>query len=123
MAPSGQLLGTGLSTGVLGVVGCGALGVGVASDFTTCPFRLATGVPCPLCGVTHSLLELGSGDFGEALEFSLLGPLVVASALAFLVVLAVARFRALPLRLPRPLVAVAVSVVLASWAVRLVSPI
>ena len=114
-----RTLGTGLSAGVVGVVGCGALGAGVAADFTTCPFRLATGLPCPLCGVTHSLLALGSGDFGESLDFSPIGPLTLAAAIAFLAASAFASARSQPVRISRPLAKAVVGIVLVSWVVQL----
>lgn len=100
-----KTLGTGLSAGVVGVVGCGALGAGVAADLTTCPFRLATGLPCPFCGVTHSLLALGAGDFGGSLDFSPIGPLTLAAAIAFLAASAFASARSQAVRIPRPLAA------------------
>ncbi|HJD20806.1 MAG TPA: DUF2752 domain-containing protein [Candidatus Gemmiger faecigallinarum] len=31
-----------------------------------CPFRLATGLQCPGCGITTLLLAVGRGDFGAA---------------------------------------------------------
>jgi len=33
----------------------------------TCPFRHVTGMPCPSCGSTGSVLSLISGDIGAAL--------------------------------------------------------
>ena len=32
-----------------------------------CPLRAMTGVPCPFCGSTTALLEVGSGDLAAAL--------------------------------------------------------
>ncbi|HOC43426.1 MAG TPA: DUF2752 domain-containing protein [Thermoanaerobaculales bacterium] len=46
-----------------------------------CLFRSITGVPCPSCGATRSVLALLDGDVPGAL---LLNPLVFAASIAFL---------------------------------------
>lgn len=54
-----------------------------------CLFRLATGLPCPLCGMTHAFAEAAGGRFAAAFEWHPLWPLfaglVLATALLFLV--------------------------------------
>ncbi|MBS2023615.1 MAG: DUF2752 domain-containing protein [Deltaproteobacteria bacterium] len=45
----------------------------------TCPFRAATGVPCPSCGATHAFVHLAHGEFGQGLFAS---PLFALLALA-----------------------------------------
>ena len=49
--------------------------------FTVCLFRNVTGLPCPSCGVTRSLLLIIGGDLQQALLVNPLGP-VAAIALA-----------------------------------------
>lgn len=39
-------------------------------DFGLCPFALATGKPCVLCGGTRALLEVVRGDFDRALSLN-----------------------------------------------------
>ena len=39
-----------------------------------CPLRLATGIPCPACGLTRSFCALASGRPAEAFAEHLLGP-------------------------------------------------
>ncbi len=39
-----------------------------------CPLRALTGVPCPTCFLTRSILASLHGDLGEALELHLFGP-------------------------------------------------
>ena len=39
-----------------------------------CPLRLATGIPCPACGLTRSFCVLASGRPAEAFAEHLLGP-------------------------------------------------
>jgi hypothetical protein len=46
-----------------------------------CLLRAATGWPCPGCGITTSLMALGSGDVGRAIRSNPAG-LAVAAALA-----------------------------------------
>jgi len=47
-------------------------------DLPLCGFRWLTGLPCPLCGLTHAMFALAKGHFGEALHWHLLSPLAVA---------------------------------------------
>ena len=35
-------------------------------SFNPCLFRKITGIPCPSCGTTHSVLSIIKGDFGVA---------------------------------------------------------
>ena len=62
-----------------------------------CPLRAATGIPCPLCGMTTSVTATVRGDFGAALAANPAGVLAVAAA----VVLLVSR-RARTIRVPAP---------------------
>ena len=123
MARTPRALGAAVSVGVVGVVACGALGTTTDSAFTTCPFRLATGLPCPFCGVTRSLLALGGGDLAGSLAFSPLGPATLVAALAFLAAAAIASWRSRPLRLPLPIVTAAGGAVLVAWMARLTAPL
>ena len=81
-APAGVVL-----TGSAGVVALGAcasaLGGGQVEGPTLCPFRLATGLPCPFCGTTRSLMALGRGDVETSIQLSPLGPLLALAAVAF----------------------------------------
>ncbi|MDX1685297.1 MAG: DUF2752 domain-containing protein [Saprospiraceae bacterium] len=44
------------------------------SEYTmTCPFRLWSGWPCPLCGSTTAIFSLYAGKWSEALFFNPLG--------------------------------------------------
>ena len=87
--PAGLLL-----TGSAGVVALGAcasaLGAGEVEGPTLCPFKLATGLPCPFCGTTRSLMARGRGDLEASVNYSPLGVLLAGAA----VVLAVAAARA-----------------------------
>jgi hypothetical protein len=42
-----------------------------------CPFRLATGIPCPGCGMTHAFLAAFRFDFADAFRWHPLFPLVM----------------------------------------------
>jgi hypothetical protein len=52
-----------------------------------CPIRAATGLPCPGCGLTTSVIQFLHGDFVESLETHAFGPvfllilLIMAAAL------------------------------------------
>lgn len=56
-----------------------ALNLAAPGAVATCPFRWATGTPCPACGCTRAALALGSGEFGRAIA---LNPLFVVSTAA-----------------------------------------
>jgi hypothetical protein len=87
---------------------------------TTCPFRVATHLRCPLCGMTRASLRLFRGDLAGALHLHPLAPLVliVLTAALALWLWSVATGRPLPRALRvRPRVAVALALV--TWAANL----
>ena len=45
-------------------------------DITICPFKFLTGLPCPGCGLTHSFIYVTHGEFIEAINQHLFGPLL-----------------------------------------------
>jgi len=81
---------------------CGAGGAHVVATALglpgwECPFRAATGIPCPGCGLTRASLRLLRGDFAGAMHEHPFAPVAVA-AIA-LVVLGAVSPRALRERL------------------------
>ncbi len=50
-----------------------------------CPLRSLTGIPCPFCGMTRSVVAAVHGDFVTSLRYNPAGILVVAIAIAMLV--------------------------------------
>jgi len=113
MAPSVGLSAATTSTAALGAAGVlGASFTGVSS----CLFAAATGVPCPFCGLTHGVAELGAGHVATAVALHPLAPL--AALLAIAVPIALLRRRALAVP-PVALIAPA-AVVLLTWIARIV---
>jgi hypothetical protein len=55
---------------------------GRALDFQ-CAFRSATGLPCPTCGITRSVVMSLHGEFARAWSLAPAGPVVVAGLAAF----------------------------------------
>ncbi|MBN2290073.1 MAG: DUF2752 domain-containing protein [Candidatus Glassbacteria bacterium] len=51
----------------------------------TCIWQHFTGLPCPFCGLTRSLLEISHGRLTSALDYHLFGPLVYAAGITALV--------------------------------------
>jgi hypothetical protein len=49
----------------------------------TCLFRSVTGIPCPSCGTTHSVISILKGDFREAAMDNVLGFIVSLMLLTF----------------------------------------
>ena len=46
-----------------------------------CPLRQLTGIPCPTCYLTRSVLATLRGDLAQALEWHAFGPVLMALAL------------------------------------------
>src|SRR5579863_2484575 len=55
---------------------------GRALDFA-CRFRASTGLPCPTCGLTRSVVMSLHGEFGRAWKMAPAGPVAVAGLAAF----------------------------------------
>ncbi|HUU27567.1 MAG TPA: DUF2752 domain-containing protein [archaeon] len=49
-----------------------------------CIWRKLTGLPCPFCGLIHSLCALSHGSFSLAADYHLFGPLVYAAGVILL---------------------------------------
>lgn len=83
-----------------------------------CPFRRVTGLPCPGCGITRSLVCCAHGQWEAALRFHPLGPLLFALLAA---VALRAALRRAPLSERRQSVAAAAlaALLLLVWALRL----
>lgn len=52
-----------------------------------CPFKMATGFPCPGCGITKSFVFLYSGDLIKSFSFHLFGPFAFLACIGVLIVL------------------------------------
>jgi len=50
-----------------------------------CPLRAATGIPCPLCGMTRACVAVAHGHLATSLAFNPAGVLVVLAAVVALV--------------------------------------
>jgi hypothetical protein len=61
-----------------------------------CPFRLATGLPCPGCGLTRAWVYLAHGDLGDALRANPFGLVTMAASVALIAAVLVAAVRGRP---------------------------
>lgn len=52
-----------------------------------CPFKMLTGLPCPGCGMTKSLVFLYEGNLTKSISYHLFGPFIFLLAVATIVVL------------------------------------
>lgn len=52
-----------------------------------CPFKMLTGLPCPGCGITKSLVYLYQGDLHKSLYYHVLGPFVMLFSVVSIIVL------------------------------------
>lgn len=108
---------------VVAILGTGALGVaallpagGIEDGPVVCPFRLATGLPCPGCGLTRSWVYLTHGDLSRSVTNHPFGILLAVSVLTLLGYVVARRLRGAPApsleRIVRHPVTI---VVLAAW--------
>lgn len=58
-----------------------------------CPFRCATGWPCPLCGLTRAIALASHGQWGPATAMNPLWPVFVTLALTFAILLFIDAWR------------------------------
>ena len=58
-----------------------------------CPFRLATGLPCPGCGLARSWTALGHGDVAAAFDRHPFGPPLFAAAIVAVAAVAISVLR------------------------------
>ena len=47
------------------------------NSLPTCLFKAITGLPCPSCGATHSVLAFINGDYTGALYWNPIGPILL----------------------------------------------
>ncbi|MDX6677630.1 MAG: hypothetical protein QOE31_1682 [Solirubrobacteraceae bacterium] len=109
----------GLSVATSGTAALGAAGV-LSAGFVglpTCLLLATTGVPCPFCGLTHGVAELGAGHVATAVALHPLAPLAALLAVAVPVALARGRSLAVPALALWALAAI----VLLTWIARLVA--
>lgn len=87
-----------------------------------CPFRHLTGLPCPLCGMTRSVLCFFQGDWHASLLWHPLGPLVgIGVVMGFLaIVVPEIGINNLAAKLPQRLCGVLIfALFMSCWALRL----
>jgi Protein of unknown function (DUF2752) len=85
-----------------------------------CVFRAVTGLPCPFCGLTHSMMALGQGDVGAALLQNPLGLLVLPLAIVLLAAGVRVMLRRDRLKWPVPLLWAGLGAVVVTWAIQIV---
>ena len=59
------------------LVVCSVFWALTSAGIPLCGFRWLTGLPCPLCGLTHSLFALAKGHVSEAVRLHALSPLAI----------------------------------------------
>jgi Protein of unknown function (DUF2752) len=74
----------------LRVAAAGLVGAAAAWPFLphppiACPLRAATGIPCPMCGMTRACVALLHGHVASSLAFNPAGVLVVLAAVVALI--------------------------------------
>ncbi len=56
------------------------------SDQSLCPLKALTGMPCPSCGITKSMVYFYEGNLIKSIEYHIFGPAVIVFSL-FVIVL------------------------------------
>jgi len=74
---------------------------GLTQKFWTCPFFKFTGIPCPSCGLTRSLISLSEGDIRASLQYHSFG--LVLTAIATVTILSILTELILNKKIPNPL--------------------
>ncbi len=117
-----EVAAAGLCAATLGAAAFGALAPEDDLSFgpILCPFRLATSLPCPFCGMTRSMLALAQGDLGASMRFHPLGPVLLVMAVFGLWRFGRAAAMKVPARLPRGALVLGAAVLAIAWLVQLV---
>ena len=92
---------------------------GIEGGPIICPFRLATGLPCPGCGLTRSWVYATHGDWSQSFAAHPFGLPLMVAVLALVVAVVVRRVRRVtpPLSLERLLWNPVAKIVVAAWLV------
>jgi hypothetical protein len=85
-------------------IACAISPARVESGPVVCPFRLATGLPCPGCGLTRSWVFIAHGDVGAAVGANPFGFVTMAAAVALIAVVMTAAVRGRPIPSISPVV-------------------
>lgn len=94
---------------------------------TVCTFKIATGMACPGCGVTRSLVAATNGYIAEAVRWHLFGPLALflGGALSLYSLMAAVTRRGFILPVDHPrftlMVVLGFSSLLVYWVIRLLT--
>jgi hypothetical protein len=59
----------------------------IETEQSLCPFKLLTGLPCPGCGITKSLVFIYKGDLEKSFYYHLFGPFVFLFCIIAIIVL------------------------------------
>jgi hypothetical protein len=59
----------------------------IESSRSLCPFKLLTGLPCPGCGITKSIVFFYKGDIMRSFTYHIFGPFVVLFCVLAIIVL------------------------------------
>jgi hypothetical protein len=100
------------------------LAAGLWSGLASCPTRVATGIPCPGCGLTRATIALLTGHFAEALHWHPLVPFML-PLVGFIIVRSLLvgagliSSSAWQVRMPTWLPVVLVALVIGVWLARL----
>jgi hypothetical protein len=58
----------------------------LATDQSLCPFKMLTGLPCPGCGITKSLVYFYQGDLYKSFGYHIMGPFLLFFCLGVVVI-------------------------------------
>ena len=57
------------------------------NEQSICPFKMLTGMPCPSCGITKSIVSFYEGDVPKSFHYHVLGPATVLFSISIIVLL------------------------------------
>ena len=90
-----------------------------ATGIVTCPLRALTGLPCPFCGMTRSLMAIGDADIDRAVVLAPAIPIVLIAAVFFVLVGPRRVLTGRAVQIPRWIALGALLAVSGAWVLRL----
>tara|TARA_B100001939_G_scaffold25462_2_gene20619 strand:- start:139 stop:594 length:456 start_codon:yes stop_codon:yes gene_type:complete len=61
----------------------------ISTEQSLCPFKMATGFPCPGCGITKSIVYFYDGDIQKSLNYHLFGPFALVFSFSAIILMSI----------------------------------
>ncbi len=61
----------------------------ISTEQSLCPIKMATGLPCPGCGITKSIVFFYNGDIQKSLNYHLFGPFLLLFSISTIILMSI----------------------------------